>query len=96
MLANEDGPARYGHLHSLAMWFESWPCSQTPEWVKFLKQFTNLFLILLEIAAILGFIAYGLNRSVSECVHAFFLCRDGCSRPQCTLSRSQPHCASCL
>lgn len=37
------------------------PPKTTPEWLKFLKQFGHLLLMLLEAASLLGFIAYGLN-----------------------------------
>jgi len=39
------------------------PPKQTPEIVKFLMQFTNMFMILLMVASALSFLAYGLDKT---------------------------------
>lgn len=40
------------------------PPPRTPEWKRFLEQFTNVFLILLNMCAILSFVAFALNGDI--------------------------------
>jgi sodium/potassium-transporting ATPase subunit alpha len=44
------------------------PAKQLPEWAKYLLGFTNLFIVLLLIAAVLSFVAYGLQRTAQNVV----------------------------